>query len=101
MNELQPLLSLLSGKFGWLPTVVAWAGAIKLALAFFEVRFQHAAEDWLSRFAGSNNPDDDVFITKLLSSRGWRLAAFAARFLNFWLPCLADYQREKTKLTKI
>ena len=97
MNELQPLLSLLGGKSGWLTTAIVWIGAIKLALAFFEVKFQHAAEDWLTRFATSANPDDEVFITAMLSSRRWRVTAFIFRFLNLWLPSLADYQREKNK----
>ena len=98
MDQLQPLLSLLGGKFGWLASVITWIGAIKLALAFFEVKFQHTAEDWLTRFATSKNPDDDVYLTAMLSSKKWRFTAFAFRFLNLWLPSLADYQREKSKV---
>lgn len=97
MNEIQPLISLLTGKFGWLPTLFAWLSALSMALGFVQKRIQDFNEKKLEHFAQSTNPDDDLFLTALLSAPWYRLAAFVAGFLNFWLPTLSDYNREKNK----
>lgn len=93
MNELKPLLDLLGGQLGWLPTVITWIAAIKLAMTFFETTFAHWAADKLNEIAATESSDDDDYLRQLFAMGWYRFVAFTMRLLGFRLPTLADLER--------
>ncbi|HOP99132.1 MAG TPA: hypothetical protein PLK78_17075 [Verrucomicrobiota bacterium] len=92
-EEIKPLLDLLSGKFGWLSTVLTWLGAITPVTALFATRFKHWASDKLNEIAASSDKDDDAYLRALFSQQWYRFLAFLLRFTPFQLPTLADLER--------
>lgn len=76
MENLQPLINLLSGDHGNLAAAVAWVGAARLALK--------PVNTWLLAFFDRvviyvhNTPEqeDDALLLRFLGSRGWVIFAF-------------------------
>ena len=93
MTELKPLLDLLSGHFGWLPTLLTWIAALKLAMTLFETQFAHWAADRLNAVAASSDEDDDAYLRQIFSAKSYRTVGFVLRMLGFRLPTLADLER--------
>lgn len=85
MNELDPLISLLSGKYGWLPEFVAWVGALRLAAKFVSSSLQRA----MTRIVQSKT--DPELLAVVLNNKGYRLAAFLVDlFASVKLPNAKD-----------
>lgn len=85
MNELQPLLELLEGKYGWLGSALAWMGALRLAAKFISNRLQSA----MTRIVASKA--DPEFLAVVLNNKGYRLAAFLVDlFASVKLPSAKD-----------
>lgn len=93
MNELQPLLDLLGGKAGWLPTALTWLAAIKLASTLVENKLNHWLCDQLNQIAASEGGDDDAYLRALFSRSWYKLGSFLLRFTGLRLPTLADLER--------
>ena len=88
---------MLTNHFGWFSTFIAWISAINLAMKFVEGVWQRKMEAWITSVAESTDQNDDRMLTSLLGSKRWITISFVARFLNFWLPTLSDYEKEKNK----
>lgn len=93
MNELQPILDLLAGKAAWLPTVIAWIAAIKLASTLIETRVAHFLADRLNDIAATESEDDDGYLRWLFQKPGYKMLAFTLRLIGVRLPTLADLER--------
>lgn len=94
MNELQPLLDLLTGKFGWLPTVLGYMAAIRVPLKFVSARIQKNLTERMAAAAASQDPDDDRDFDALLRSRWYRITSFLLDLVfSFKLPTHADFFR--------
>lgn len=76
MNEFQPLLDLLSGKFGWLPTVLIWIGALRVPMKLVSGALQNFLTAFVVRVAASPETDDDDKLRTLFGSIGYRFIAF-------------------------
>ena len=85
MNELQPLIELLEGKYGWASTVLVWVGALRLTAKFVSNQLQTA----MMRIVASKS--DPEFLTMVLNNKGYRLAAFLVDlFASVKLPSAKD-----------
>lgn len=85
MSELDPLLNLLAGQYGWLPELVAWVGALRLGAKFVSTRLQTA----MTRIVSSKA--DPEFLAVVLNNKGYRLAAFLVDlFSSVKLPSAKD-----------
>lgn len=93
MNELQPLIDLLSGKAGWLPTLLTWVAALKTASTFVEGKIARYAADKLNEFAASESEDDDQFLRDLFSNPAYRTGQVILLLIGVRLPTLADLER--------
>lgn len=93
MNELQPLLDLLAGKAGWLPTVLAWIAALKTASTFVEGAIARWAADRLNDVAATESADDGGYLRDLFARPGYKFGAFLLRLVGVRLPTLADLER--------
>jgi len=100
MSELQPLLDLLSGKFGWLATVVTWVGAIRLAVKPFNSRVQAKLTAAMAEAAASPDVEDDRMFEGLLGARWYRLLHFGLDLgTSIKLPTLTEFLRLKNQQT--
>ena len=70
MNELEPLIHLLEGKYGWLPGFITWVGALRLAAKFVSTHLQEA----MTRIVQAKA--DPELLTAVLNNRAYRLTAF-------------------------
>lgn len=93
MTELKPLLDLLSGQFGWLPTALAYLAALKLAMTFFENAFARWIADRLNAVAASSDEDDDEYLREIFSAPAWRTGSLLLRFVGLRFPTLKDLER--------
>ncbi len=78
MNELQPLLDLLSAKHGWLASAVAWIGTLRVPLKLLQGKIQAVLSRVLAYVAETPEKDDDDFVRRLLSWWPYRLTALLA-----------------------
>lgn len=93
MNELQPLIDLLSGKFGWLSTVFAWMGAMRVAAKPISAVLQDGAAKFIASAIESESDDDDRLAASILGSRTYRLLAFVLDWVaSIKLPTLKQYR---------
>jgi hypothetical protein len=85
MNEIEPLMSLLAGKYGWVSGAVAWMGALRLAAKFISTRLQ----DGLTRIVQSKA--DPELLSVILNNKLYRLVAFLVDlFASVKLPNAKD-----------
>ena len=75
-SDWQPLLDLLSGKFGWLPTIIAWIGAVRVPMKLVSGWLQSTLTAFVARVAASPQTDDDAFLERVFGSIGYRFTAF-------------------------
>lgn len=93
-ETIQPLINLLGGAGTWITTLIAWLGAISLAMAPFTVWVQHKLADAMNRAAESKeDTTDDEYLRKLFSHSWYKFLTFLARFANFRFPTLSDLER--------
>ena len=91
MDDLTPLIQLLEGKYGWMPTVLAWVGALRLAAKLISRQLQLA----LTRMIESR-ADADI-LGALLSNKIYRGIAFVIDlFSSVKLPSAADLKKEES-----
>jgi len=76
MNEFQPLIDLLSGKFGWLTTVIVWIGALRVPMKIFNGWIQQTLTAFVARVAASPEQDDDEAVRRIIGSLPYRFIAF-------------------------
>lgn len=85
MNELQPLIELLEGKYGWISTVVVWVGALRLTAKFISAQLQAA----MTRIVAAKA--DPELLAVVLNNKTYRLAAFLVDLLaSVKLPSAKD-----------
>ena len=85
MNDIQPLIELLEGKYGWASTFLVWVGALRLTAKFVSNQLQAA----MMRIVASKS--DPEFLTMVLNNKGYRLAAFLVDlFASVKLPSAKD-----------
>lgn len=72
----QPLLDLLAGKFGWLPTVLVWIGALRLPMKLASGWLQATLTAFVARVAASPETDDDAQLRRVMGSLAYRFIAF-------------------------
>lgn len=77
MNDFAPLLDLLSGKLGWLPTVLLWIGALRLPMKFLQSWLQNVLTAFVARIVASPQTDDDAQLRRLFDSLGYRMLVFS------------------------
>lgn len=93
MNELQPLLDLLAGKAGWLPTVLTWIAAARTAGIFVGGALKRWAADRLNHIAATRSVDDDEYLRALFARPAYKLASFVLSLAGLDLPSSADLER--------
>ena len=90
-TELQPILDLLTGKFHWLPALLAWVGALKTLFHFLGRYLTTWTAGVLVRIVNSPDPTDDHLLLSVLDSRAYQLLHFALALFSLPLPTRADY----------
>jgi hypothetical protein len=91
-TELQSLIQLLSGKFGWLPTVLTWMGTIRTVLKPFSSRVQSNLTARMVAAAQSADAEDATDFDSLLRARWYRVTTFVLDLMfSFKLPTHADF----------
>lgn len=90
-TELQPILDLLTGKFHWLPALLAWVGALKTLFHFLGRYLTGWTAGVLVRIVNSPDPTDDHLLLTVLDSRAYQLLHFALALFSLPLPTRADY----------
>lgn len=94
MNELAPFINLLSGKFGWLPTICGYMVALRVPLKFFSSRIQANLTRRMADVVASQDEEDDRDFDALLSARWYRVLNFVLDLVfSFKLPTHADFVR--------
>jgi len=102
--ELQPILDLLTGKYHWLPALLAWVGALKTLFHFFGRYLTTWTAGVLVRIVNSPDPEDDHLLLNILDSRAYQRLHFALALFSLPLPTRADYDvalRAKTGATSV
>lgn len=93
MTELQPLLDLLGGRFHRLPQIIAWLGAIQVALKFVNARLQKYLTTKMVEAATDIDSDNDIIWRDVLSARWYRITHFILDLVfRLKLPTLADFE---------
>ena len=90
-TELQPILDLLTGKFHWLPALLAWVGALKTLFHFLGRYLTAWTAGVLVRIVNSPDPTDDHLLLTVLDSRVYQLLHFVLALFSLPLPTRADY----------
>jgi len=70
MNEIEPLMNLMAGKYGWLSGFITWVGALRLAGKFISRQLQIA----MTRIVQAKA--DPELLSVVLNNRAYRLIAF-------------------------
>jgi hypothetical protein len=97
-DQIQPLLNLLTGKLGWLPTVVTWIGAARLAMKFFSAKLQAKLTARMVAAVTGPDPEEERDWETVLGKRWYRLVNFAVDLaFSVKLPTLADFLRLKSQ----
>lgn len=91
MNDIQPVLDLLSGKFHWLPALLTWIGAAKLLFHFIGGWLTGWAASVVVWIVDSPDPDDDHFLLLVLDSGIYKFVKFLLGLFSLPLPSRADY----------
>jgi hypothetical protein len=99
MNEaVTPLVNLLSAKFGWMPAVIGWVGALRFFLKFFNGKLQAFLTQRMAEAAASQDAEDDRDFEGLLSARWYRLTNFIVDLVfSVKLPTHADFIKLKNQ----
>lgn len=98
MEQIQPLLDLLSAKFGWGPAFLGWMGAARLAIKWFSGGLQQRLTARLSEAAASSDTQDDADWEKILRSTWYRWGTFWLDLIfSLKLPTIATFVDLKTK----
>jgi hypothetical protein len=99
MNEsLQPLYSLLAGKLGWLPALMGWMAALRVAFKFVSGAVQTRLSSKLAEIAGENDADEIGWIEGVLRQRWYRVLAFLVDLVcSVKLPSLAMFDAARAK----
>lgn len=92
MHELKPLLDLLTGKLPWLPTLIVWIGALKVAFYLCGNFITRWAASKISDIVESSDVEDDHFLERFLSSRFYITLRFFLLLFSLPLPSRADYE---------
>ena len=97
-DQVQPLIDLLSGQFGWMPTLLAWGSAVMTASRFvlkpFSARLQEKMTMRMAEAAASPDTSDDQDWEAVLQARWYRRTAFFLDFIfSLKLPTHADFAR--------
>ncbi|HEV2692353.1 MAG TPA: hypothetical protein VG347_05605 [Verrucomicrobiae bacterium] len=100
-TELQPLLDLLTGKFHWLPALLAWVGALKTLFHFLGRYLTAWTSSVLVSIVNSPDPTDDHLLLTVLDSRIYQLLHFALALFSLPLPTRADYDAALKNKTAI
>jgi hypothetical protein len=95
MNEaLEPLVKLLGGRFGWMPTALGWMSAARLAMKFFNLRLQGWLTARMVEAVRSADAQEGNDLEALLRARWYRRLSFAVDLLfSVKLPAVGDYLR--------
>lgn len=92
MEQIQPLIHLLEGRFGWSPAVMAWMSALRLVLKPFNAKLQSKLTDLMAEDA--KDPESEHDWEVLLHKRWYRLTAFILDlFFSLKLPTHVDLTR--------
>lgn len=76
MNDLQPLIDLVSGKIPWLVPTLATLMAIRLPMKLLSGWLQRVMTAFVERVAVSPETDDDEMLRRVLGSIWYRFAVF-------------------------
>ena len=92
MDQVQPLLNLLSGHFGVTPALMAWMSAVRLVLKPFNAKLQSKLTDVMAEDA--KDPKSEQDWETLLHKRWYRLTAVGLDlFFSVKLPTHVDLTR--------
>lgn len=93
MSELQPLIDLLTGQHGWLSSVFAWVGALRLAAKPITAAIDDGMHKAIVRAVESDEQDDDRLVERLLGNPAYRTVAFLLDWLtSIKLPTLKAFR---------
>lgn len=89
MDDLSPIIALLGAKYA--AVAAYWLAAEKL-LKVLQPFIRGRVDAAIARVVETDDdPEDEAMLRRLLSSRAWRIAAFALDFLiRFKLPAVSD-----------
>lgn len=93
MNELQPLLDLLTAKYGWAATVIGWMGMLRIPMKLAQTWLQNTMTRLIQRVRETPDLEDDEMIKHLLSARWYRwLSLLMDVILSVKLPTAASFR---------
>lgn len=96
MNQVQPLIDLLSARYGWLPAVMGWMSASRLAMKFFSTQLQAKLTELMAEAASDKDEANDRDWEAVLGARWYRVAAFTLDLvLSVKLPSISDFRKAK------
>lgn len=76
MEQIQPLLDLLTAKFGFMPSVLGWMAALRLACKPFSLALQSLLGRVFRFVHDTEEAEDDEFIAAMLKRRWYRALVF-------------------------
>lgn len=99
MEQLEPILKLLTGKYGWLSTVFTWTTAIGFVVKLFSTKLQNRMTELMVEAATNDDNEDDVLWDRVLAWTPYKVLAYALDYLlRIKLPKLHDFQAMKKKV---
>lgn len=81
MEQIQPLLDLLTAKFGTVPAVLGWMSALRLACKPFSIALQELLGRLFRFVQDTEEATDDEFVAAMLQRRWYRVLAFLVDLL--------------------
>lgn len=98
-DQITQVTALLGGHFGWIAATLGWIAAARIAMKPWSLKLQSWLSGIINYVVDSPEQDDDTLLGKILSSRAYRIAAFAVdALLSVKLPTsqtLVDAEKAK------
>lgn len=98
MEQLQSLLNVLAGDYGWAAQVSAMIGTVRLPLKFVSGRLLEGFNRAVSNVAASGDADHIARVRRVLASGQYKFFAFLCDWLlSVKLPSLATIPEKPTQ----
>lgn len=82
MEQWQPLIDLLSARHGWIPAVLGWMAALRLAFKPFSLALQSLIGRLFRFVHDTEEAEDDEFVAAMLKRRWYRVLVFLLDWLT-------------------
>ncbi len=95
-GEIEPLINLLTAKYGWVSAMIGWMGAARLAFKFFSGRLQGRLTGLMVEAASGPDEDERQDWQRVLRSHWYRGMRFGLDLVaSVKLPGLEEFLRAR------